>query len=559
MRCIRCQTELTESPFCPGCGCDVTIQKRSYLVSDMYYNHGLEKAEIRDLSGAVDLLVRSLKFNKRNIQARNLLGLVYFEMGEAVAAMSEWIISDNLQTSGNIASEYIERLKANGNKLDTINLSIKSYNEALSTCRNGHTDTAVIQLKKVLSQNPKLIKGYHLLALIYMKDGEYKKARRILKKAARIDKTNSTTLRFMKEIDEQTGSSGRREFVWPSFGRKPSAEQVQENAPEIFLSDNDVVIQPPAFRESSVLATLINLCFGLAVGAAVVWFLVIPANTQNINQEANEKVVEYSNTMASQSSEITKLKAQISESQETVASATAQIETATAQVTSYENLLKAYNAFQEEKYDSVANVFSSIDSGVLSVDGRLLYDSIYSQVRSYLFENYKETGVSAYMDEDYQKAVENLTKAMEIEDEDYHVMDYLANAYRYLGMPDEARAMYQKIVETFPNTSRSENAQSYIDAIDNGTDISVEIKNSGQTPAGDGNAGSGNGDMAGDGNGGAGDGDDGTGDGNGGTGDGDDGTGDGNGGTGGGDGGTGNSDEPTGNGDQPDDNMTPNE
>ena len=272
MRCIRCQTELTESPFCPGCGCDVTIQKRSWLVSDMYYNHGLEKAEIRDLSGAVDLLVRSLKFNKRNIQARNLLGLVYFEMGEAVAAMSEWIISANLQTSGNIASEYIERLKANANKLDTINLSIKSYNEALSTCRNGHTDTAAIQLKKVLSQNPKLIKGYHLLALIYMKDGEYKKARRILKKAARIDKTNSTTLRFMKEIDEQTGSSGRREFVWPSFGRKPSAQEVQENAPEIFLSDNDVVIQPPAFRESSVLATLINLCFGLAVGAAVVWF-----------------------------------------------------------------------------------------------------------------------------------------------------------------------------------------------------------------------------------------------------------------------------------------------
>ena len=39
---------------------------------------GLEKAEIRDLSGAIDLLKRSLKFNKLNIQARNLLGLVYF-------------------------------------------------------------------------------------------------------------------------------------------------------------------------------------------------------------------------------------------------------------------------------------------------------------------------------------------------------------------------------------------------------------------------------------------------------------------------------------------------
>ena len=70
----------------------------------------------------------------------------------------------------------------------------------------GSEDVAVIQLKKILNQNPKLIKGYHLLALIYLKQEEYEKARKVLKKAAKIDKTNSTTLRFLKEVDEQTGT-----------------------------------------------------------------------------------------------------------------------------------------------------------------------------------------------------------------------------------------------------------------------------------------------------------------------------------------------------------------
>jgi len=65
---------------------------------------------------------------------------------------------------------------------------------------------AAIQLRKILNQNPKLIKGYHLLALIYIHKGEYEKARKILKKAAKIDKTNSTTLRFLKEVDFQTGT-----------------------------------------------------------------------------------------------------------------------------------------------------------------------------------------------------------------------------------------------------------------------------------------------------------------------------------------------------------------
>ena len=111
-----------------------------------------------------------------------------------VAALSEWVISKNIQKNRNLASEYIARLQANQNKLETINESIKKYNNALAMCREGHEDMAAIRLKKILSQNPKLIKGYHLLALIQMKNQEWNKARRTLKKAARIDKTNTTTL-----------------------------------------------------------------------------------------------------------------------------------------------------------------------------------------------------------------------------------------------------------------------------------------------------------------------------------------------------------------------------
>ncbi len=470
MRCRQCQAELNESSYCPGCGCDVSLQKRAYLISDLYYNQGLEKAQIRDLSGAVDLLVRSLKFNKRNIQARNLLGLVYFEMGEAVAALSEWVISDNMQTKGNLAADFIAQLQANANKLDTINLSIKKYNEALETCRAGHTDTAIIQLKKVLQQNPKLIKGYHLLALIYMHSGEYKKARRVLKKAIRIDHTNSTTLRFMKEIDEQLGTSGRSgtRSLLPSFGNK-EADDLREGGPEIFVSDNDVVIQPPAFRETSVVATLINLCFGLLVGAAVVWFLVVPATRKEINETANGKIVEYSDTMASQSTEIAKLKEQITESENTVASANEQIDAAKKEVESYQNLVKAYSAYTEGNYDSVLNVIENIDETGLSVDARILYDSIYSQVKDSLFEQYKSKGVQAYVDKDYQTAADELQKAMDIKSTDYNVLECLALSYRELGKSGDAKTVFEAIVKNFPNSRRATNAQAFIDIINKET------------------------------------------------------------------------------------------
>ena len=209
MNCMNCGAFLTDRDldYCPHCGCNVLIQKKADYLSRQYYNLGLEKASVRDLSGAISCLKQSLIYSKYNIQARNLLGLVYFETGEVVAALSEWVISKNLQPSRNLASEYINKLQANSNKLEVINETIRKYNEALNLCREGHEDMAAIRLKKILSQNPKLIKGYHLLALIRIKEGEYNKARRTLKKAARIDQTNTTTLRFLKEIEEQTGVS----------------------------------------------------------------------------------------------------------------------------------------------------------------------------------------------------------------------------------------------------------------------------------------------------------------------------------------------------------------
>ncbi len=86
MRCIYCGTPLSSIDYCTGCGADVTLLKRIGRISNLLYNAGLEKAQVRDLSGAIACLKRSLKFNKENVAARNLLGLVYFETGEVVSA-----------------------------------------------------------------------------------------------------------------------------------------------------------------------------------------------------------------------------------------------------------------------------------------------------------------------------------------------------------------------------------------------------------------------------------------------------------------------------------------
>ena len=130
MICYRCNNEAGTQNRCPICGADLHVFQKVLRLSNMYYNDGLQKAEVRNLSGAIISLKKSLKFNKYNIDARNLLGLVYYEMGEVVDALSEWVISKSYQQDDNIAGRYLDELRQNRAQLDGINQTIKKYNQA---------------------------------------------------------------------------------------------------------------------------------------------------------------------------------------------------------------------------------------------------------------------------------------------------------------------------------------------------------------------------------------------------------------------------------------------
>ena len=372
MNCMNCGAYLMDMDldYCPHCGCNVLIQKKVDYLSRYYYNQGLEKASIRDLSGAITCLKQSLAYNKMNIQARNLLGLVYFETGEVVAALSEWVISKNLQPTRNLASEYIGKLQANPNKLEAINDTIKKYNHALYLCREGHEDMAAIQLKKVLSQNSKLIKGYHLLALIQIRDEEWNKARKTLKKAIRIDKTNTTTLRFLREVDERTGVTTRLEKQKKGLFRQNTRKEDAEIS--------EYTVQPPAYKEKSRVSLFFTLMTGLAAGAAAFWLLAVPAIRQNIYREANRQIVKYSESLASQGAELSRAQDVAEESDSTAEAVLGQIEEEKKKSGTYEALLKAYSYTLQEDYDSAALTVQNVYEEYLTEDMWPMYNSVCS-------------------------------------------------------------------------------------------------------------------------------------------------------------------------------------
>lgn len=455
---MKCGAELTESAYCPKCGCDVSVQKQAIVLSGVYYNQGLEKAQIRDLSGAIDQLKRSLKFNKLNIDARNLLGLAYFETGEVVAALSEWVISKNIQPEGNIAAEYIRNLQQDANRLDLINQTIKKYNIALDNCLRGNEDVAMIQLKKILAQNPKLIKAYHLLSLLHIHREEYEKARRLLKKAIQIDKTNTTTLRFLQEIDEQTGKATQFESRFPLRGGRRGEE---EKDPEYISREiRQVAVYKPGHSRLSIFSVIL----GMLIGAAAIWFLFIPSRMRAINREANEKISKYSSDMAVYAAQIQTMNEQIDASEQTVTTANEQIDSANTKAQSYDNLIKAMNGFRDETYTTAANALAAVNTDDLSVDAKATYDYLLNEMASSMTSAFKKAGIDFFNTGNYDLAIQKLTASLETNDEDYEAISYLAHAYRMKNDTEKADELFQRIIDENPGTQQAENARQYLSA-----------------------------------------------------------------------------------------------
>lgn len=467
MRCIYCNTPLSAIDYCTGCGADITIQKRIVRISNLLYNEGLEKARVRDMEGAISCLKRSLKFNKENIDARNLLGLCYMETGEVVAALCEWVISKNMKASDNLADYYIDLLQSNKNRLDVINQTIRKYNQSVMYCREDNEDMAIIQLKKVISQNPRFVKAYQLLALLYMKRQEYERARKLLKKAVRVDMTNTTTLRYLQEIEDVTGKSTSLEKRHRR-GDKEKEESVSGTLR--YMSGTEMVIQPTTFRDSSTIATFINILLGMLLGGAVVWFLVVPASRQNVNDEANRIVTDANTKLASEASKVQDLEDEIDGYLKQVDAANQERDDANTKAQSYDDLLAVASTYISGDESSTANMVSALDGEQFEGNALTLYNTLNGAVQASIFTQAYTAGTQAYAAGNYASAVTQLTAAIDSDPERKQAnhadaMWYLAYAYYNQGDQKKAGKMFADLVKYFPGYQYASQAQTYASAM----------------------------------------------------------------------------------------------
>lgn len=267
--------------------------------SNAWYNDGLKRANIHDLTGAISSLQRSLMYCGQNIAARNLLGLVYFGRGEVNEALVQWIISKNLRPRDNIANYFIKDVETSSAELNKININIKKYNQCLTYCKQDAEDLALIQIKKVAISHPTYVKAHQLEGYLLIRKGHYTRARQSFKKALRLDTTDPITLYYLRELTA-TNFRNKKELESKTIGASYGAEHAS-------------LIQPTAdiLEEHRSKLSIISTIIGAVIGIAVMAFLIEPALLERESLLNADVIRAYSQEIDTQDAQISALETEL--------------------------------------------------------------------------------------------------------------------------------------------------------------------------------------------------------------------------------------------------------
>ena len=480
MYCFKCGCELNKTDHCPNCGADVGTYKKIIYTSNYLYNDGLQKAQVRDLSGAILSLKNSLWFNKDNLDARNLLGLIYYEIGETVAALSEWVISKNinderLHRKQNLGAEYLAQVQASRQTMENLDSSIERYNHALECCYTDNLDVAVLQLKKVLSVNPRYLRARQLLALLYIENKQYKRADKELQRCLLLDVNNTTTLRYRKEVLSKLQPEGASQAGAQNAMHKANVRTVKTAAtgadaqtargrngkpkkPKVgsvikYTADNETIIQPvnarnPGVDGFGIPSWIYGGVIGLLVGAAMVAFVIMPTRIQSIRTDAQKQIREISSQSDGKDSQITDLQSQVEQLNADLKNLQEEQEknTASGGENKTDVLMESAALYVEDsvKVADAAKALAKIDPETategMSDAFTKLYNDLYPLLRAEILQTYADSGITAYeaSTPDYAAAAEDLETANKFENQDQTGQTwakrqyYLANSYYQL-------------------------------------------------------------------------------------------------------------------------------
>ncbi len=430
-------------------------ERKTRVIANSYYNMGLERARLRDLSGAADYLKKSLHFNKYMTDARNLLGLIYYEVGEVGDALVQWVISKNLQPEENRADYYLDEIQRKKGSMDTERRTVRRFNQALVYAQNGSEDLAVLQLNKVVESKPNYVKAQLLFALLCIAREDYQKAGKAIYKVLQIDRNHPKAL-WYKSLLKAGGDIGKSE-------REPEKRKLKNVLSHRQMQDDDVIL-PPSYRENTKDQAVVNILAGLLLGAAVIFFLVMPAKTKSINESHNKEMLKYSEELSqasqkadSLSEQLKSMEAEKKKAEDSLASLTSNSDSILAQ---YQAVIGILQAYKKNDFPSAVRIYAGLNPELITSSD---VQAVIGEIKKDMSKNgcpiLEDLGDKALEAGDTQTALTYYLKCLDLKPDSWQAKYKTAVIYKGMDQKEQANGLFSDIINNSKDKELSAKAK----------------------------------------------------------------------------------------------------
>lgn len=428
--------------------------RRLEQISNGYYNLGLSLAKERNLSSALNALSISLGLNKKNTDARNLYGLIQFEMGEETKALISWVISININPINNPAQNYLQKLRNKSAYLEKSQDAISKYNKAISQIKTVNYDMARITLKQAVDIRPHFVKAMLALALLDIREGKSSEAKKLLDNVLAIDRFNTKAITYLEEMKPLTEKNARKEKL-SVIGSPVKKEKHVENM-------NNGMPVTEIYKNYSGMFTAINVGIGLIVGACAMVFLYMPTMKVSLNNAHNKEIVAISQqlndvnlAMEGLKSENESLNEQVNKLTEVNNTSTENMNYKLLQYVYFLGLIKEYNT---KNYTRAAEIFSNLDVGQLTdVDNGLgisvtgTFAEMAPKMRDEGPKLLLKVADGLNRSGDFAGAIGYYDAALRISPDYVEAKYKKALAYKAMGDVDTANNLFTEIITNYPD------------------------------------------------------------------------------------------------------------
>ena len=250
--------------------------------------------------------------------------------------------------------------------------------------------------------------------------------------------------------------------------RKSRTVRIKDKKKEDFVSynlGNETIIQPASgnFKENLGLHTVLNILIGLAVGVAVMWFLILPAVSNSRQKTVNKQTASFSDQIATQDAQISALKKELETYRSSDKKNKKSKATAATTQESYEavmNIADHYKAGDMSNADMLAELLK-VNKSTLGTQGKKQFEQITSSLYPTMCQRLFATATANYDAANYDTAISNLDQIMQMDQgyNDGKAMLLLAQCYEKQNKTGKANTYYQKIVDKYSGKEAATTAQ----------------------------------------------------------------------------------------------------